>query len=72
MCAEGAANVHQIPFVHISCLSPEPDKLPDGVTNVGGALCAGHRLVEVRQLLRGDCDAPGALAQIVVLLQTLQ
>ena len=75
-CAAGAG-VHQITFLHspqfrASYLSPEPDELPDCLTDVGGALCAGYGLVEVSQLLSGDWDASGALAQVVVLLQTLQ
>ena len=63
-----------------SQLSPQSDELPDGVAHVHGALGAGHRLVEVRELLVGDGDG-GARPRhahsrpqpaIVILLQTLQ
>ena len=57
---------------HNCPLSPEPDELPDGVADVGGALGVGHGLVKVGQLLLGNCHTTRALTQVVILLQTLQ
>ena len=58
-------------FSHLLGLSPEPDKLPDGVADVRRALRTGDRFVEVGELGRSDRHAPGALAEAVILLQTL-